>query len=217
MKSTGARSSNELQKLDYMTGDQDISPSKGSQTCRIDGLVQTCRFVWILYFWSCKQVLIHNRCNIACSLTTPWLFTTSTNQYWLAQRIGLVAYMETRIQRLFALADMLPMCFRSHPCGCVISRGTWAWSISCSRYHRWTSTSQTTTVGLCMILSSRDIISMFLQIQRCYLILYSALAIYRSHFSLHNSPKTPHTSPLRVSYGVSLSFLSANLTEISSL
>ena len=42
-----------------------------------------------------------------------------------------------------------------------------------------------------------------------------ALSIYRDHFSLYDSRKTPHSSPVRASYGVS--FTSANLTEVSSL
>ena len=44
---------------------------------------------------------------------------------------------------------------------------------------------------------------------------YSALYIYRGHFSLYNSWKTSHSSPVRARYGVS--FMSANLTNVSSL
>ena len=45
--------------------------------------------------------------------------------------------------------------------------------------------------------------------------LYSALSIYRGHFSSYNSWKTSHISPVRARDGVS--FVSANLTKVSSL
>ena len=45
--------------------------------------------------------------------------------------------------------------------------------------------------------------------------IYSALSMYRSQVSSHNSRKIPHSSPVKAMYGVS--FVSANLTEVLSL
>ena len=57
----------------------------------------------------------------------------------------------------------------------------------------------------------RNILAKLMHVLYCVRI-YSALSIYHGYFSLYNSWKAPHSSPVRARYAVS--FASANLTEL---